>query len=73
MVRLAERGVAVPRLRGSERVGDGDRERRDLASACDEPPGEGPGWGLMENGELLELGPPRPRSTRIAGLPQGPP
>jgi predicted glutamine amidotransferase len=47
------------------------RAGKEAAIVASQPPDEGPGWRLLENGELLELSPPRPCSTRLAGLPQG--
>jgi predicted glutamine amidotransferase len=39
------------------------------SAVASQPPGGEPGWRLMENGELLELAFPEPRSIRLAGMP----
>lgn len=39
------------------------------AAVASEPPEGSSGWRLLENGELVELRPPAPRSARVAILP----
>jgi len=41
----------------------------EAAAVASQPLDERPGWRLMEDGELLELSLPEPRSTRLPGLP----
>jgi len=45
------------------------RAEEGAAVAASQPLDEGPGWRLMEAGELLELALPEPRSTLLKGLP----
>ena len=45
------------------------RGGKDPAVVASQPLDGGPGWRLMEDGELLELSLPEPRSTRLPGLP----
>jgi glutamine amidotransferase len=45
------------------------RGENDATVVASQPLDGGPGWRLMEDGELLELSLPEPRSTRLPGLP----
>jgi predicted glutamine amidotransferase len=45
------------------------RAGKELAVAASQPLSAGSGWRLMENGELLELAVPAPRSILLPGLP----
>jgi predicted glutamine amidotransferase len=45
------------------------RPGKDAVVVASQPTDDGPGWRLLENGELLELSMPAPRSTRLTGTP----
>jgi len=70
LIASGERLFALRRFRR-----DGDyytlfvRGGSEAAAVASQPLDERPGWRLMEDGELLELSLPEPRSTRLPGLP----